>query len=93
MSRYVEWDPKKSQKLKEERGIDFDDIMSALQNGAWARIVQHHGKAKFSHQKLLLVDISGYLYVVPFVENEEKMFFKTIFPSRKATKQYLKKQS
>jgi len=41
-------------------------------------------------QKMFIVEINNYAYLVPFVENEKEIFLKTIIPSRKATKEYLK---
>ena len=37
----------------------------------------------------MVVNISEYIYLVPYVESEDEIFLKTIIPSRKATKKYL----
>ena len=36
--------------------------------------------------------LDDYVYAVPYVEDSEKIFLKTVFPSRKYTKLYLKKE-
>jgi hypothetical protein len=51
-------------------------------------IYEHPNQERYPGQKISVVLIEGYAYLVPFVENEEEMFLKTIIPSRKATKQY-----
>jgi len=45
--------------------------------------------SKFAHQKIFIVAINDYVYIVPFVEDEDVLFLKTIVPSRKMTKKYL----
>lgn len=84
------WDPQKNILLKQKRGVGFEDIVVAILEKRILDIVQHPQEERFS-QKYLIVDIHGYAYVVPFVETKEERFFKTIFPSRKYTKTYLRK--
>ena len=43
-------------------------------------------------QKMAIVEIDGYACLVPYVDDEEGVFLKTIIPSRKATKKYLRGQ-
>ncbi len=86
------WDPEKNELLKHKRGIGFEDIVVAILGNRILDIVQHP-QEKRSNQKYLIVEIDNYAYVVPFVEMEEERFFKTIFPSRKYTKIYLRKQN
>ncbi|OIO71416.1 MAG: hypothetical protein AUJ56_04235 [Zetaproteobacteria bacterium CG1_02_49_23] len=50
---------------------------------------QHPNTLKYPNQKMFVVSIEGYAYLVPFIENESEIFLKTIIPSRKATKKYL----
>jgi uncharacterized DUF497 family protein len=86
------WNPQKNDLLKQKRGIGFEDIIVAILGNKILDIVQHPQKER-SSQKYLIVEINDYAYVVPFVETEEERFFKTIFPSRKYTKIYLRKQN
>ncbi len=53
-------------------------------------IVANPGE-KYKNQKIFIVSINDYAYLVPFVEGEKEIFLKTIIPSRKATKTYLRK--
>ena len=91
MTYYYNFDPQKNRNLIELRGISFEEVISVLEHKGPIDIVRHHNDEKYSHQKLYVVDIRGYAYLVPFVERENEIFLKTIFPSRKATKKYLGK--
>ena len=86
------WNPEKNELLKQKRGVGFEDIVVAILENRILDIVQHP-QEKRSSQKYLIVDINDYAYVVYFVETEEERFFKTIFPSRKYTKNYLRNQN
>ena len=87
MDRIFAWNPEKNRKLINERGISFEAIVWAIENGQTLDILS--GQGKFSHQKQYVVEINDYAYVVPFVEDEKKIFLKTIMPSRRMTKHYL----
>lgn len=87
--KYFDWDIQKNEQLKQERDISFEDILIAIDAGNILDIVEHPNKRKYPSQKVFIVNISGYAYLVPFVEDREKVFLKTIIPSRKATKKYI----
>lgn len=87
--KYFDWDEGKSLKLRIERGIGFEEIQVAIEEGKLLDTTDHPNKRKYPNQKIFVVEIDNYVYLVPFVEDEEKVFLKTIFPSRKATKKYL----
>ena len=91
MEKVFEYDAKKNQQLKHERGISFEEVIVAIQADCLLDIVEHPNKIKYGHQKMYVVEINAYVYLVPFIENKKGVFLKTVFPSRKATKQYLKK--
>ena len=87
--KYIDWDEEKNEQLKQEREISFADILNAIGEGNLLDIVEHPNKNRYPNQKFFIVAIDNYAYLVPFVEDEEKIFLKTIIPSRKATKQYI----
>lgn len=87
--KYFDWDEEKNQKLKDERGISFADIQIAFEEGRVLDVIDHPNKKKYGHQQMLIVEVEEYIYLVPFVEDKDKYFLKTIFPSRKMTKKYL----
>lgn len=84
------WNAEKNLLLKKERNFSFEQIVSHIESGDLLDIVAHQNNEKFSHQKILIVKIEDYVIAVPFVENNNERFLKTIIPSRKLTKQYLK---
>ena len=83
------WNPEKNELLAKERGITFEEIVQKISAGAKTIETDHPNKAKYPNQRILIVDIEGYAYMVPFVMDNEEYFLKTIIPSRKATKTYL----
>jgi uncharacterized DUF497 family protein len=85
----INWNPEKNRKLIEERSISFEAVVFCLQSGGLLDDVSHPKKEKYPHQRLFIVAIDDYAYLVPYIENDEEIFLKTVIPSRKATKQYL----
>ena len=83
------WNPEKNELLKLERGISFEEIVLHIQLGNELDIYDHPNQERYPNQKVSVIDVEGYIYLVPFIENEKEIFLKTIIPSRKATKQYL----
>ena len=87
--KYYDWDEEKNALLKELREISFEDVQTAIEEGRVLDDFDHSNKKRYPNQRMLVVEIEKYAYYVPYVEDEEKIFLKTIFPSRKATKKYL----
>lgn len=83
------WNSEKNELLRAERGISFEEVVLNIQLGNEVDIFEHPNQERYPGQQISVVVIEGYAYLVPFVENEEEIFLKTIIPSRKATKQYL----
>jgi uncharacterized DUF497 family protein len=86
---YYKWDYEKNEKLKVERGIGFEEVILHIERGDLIDVVEHPNQTKYPNQRMLVVTIKSYIYLVPFVEDEEGKFLKTIIPSRKATREYL----
>lgn len=91
MKRF-DWDESKDEWLKDERNVSFDDIITALGQGRELARIDHPNTKRYANQKIIIVEIKDYAYIVPFVEDEEKIFLKTVIPSRKMTKRYLTKK-
>lgn len=89
--KYFDWNSEKNKKIAIERDVCFEDIVVAIEDGRLLDILEHENQKKYQNQKIFVVEICDYVYLVPFVEDDEKIFLKTIFPSRKATKKYLLK--
>jgi len=88
--KYFDWNETKNDKLREEREICFEDVVVAISEGKVYDVLAHPNPAKYPNQCFYIVEIQEYVYVVPFVEDDIKIFLKTIYPSRKLTKKYLK---
>jgi len=86
---HYRWNKEKNERLKIERGVSFEQITMHIKRGDVLDIVAHPSQEKYPNQQLLVVEINDYVYLVPFVENENGKFLKTIIPSRKATRVYL----
>lgn len=85
------WGPEKNEQLKLERSLSFEKMVVAIESGGLVDILEHPNSAKYPNQKVLVVALDGYAYLVPFVEEEDHYFLKTVIPSRKATRDHLNK--
>ncbi len=85
----VNWSTEKNIRLKAERGVSFEEVLSAMSHGGILDVQNHPNTGQYPNQRLLVVRIRGYAYLVPFVETKNEVFLKTIIPSRKATRNYL----
>ncbi len=83
------WNSEKNELLQKERGISFEEVVLNIQLGNEVAIYDHPNIRKYPNQKISVVLIEGYAYLVPYVEDKDQIFLKTIIPSRKATKQYV----
>jgi hypothetical protein len=83
------WSPEKNEQLQLDRGISFENMVVAIESGGLLDILAHPNLAKYPKQKMLVVASDGYAYLVPFVEEDDHFFLKTVIPSRKATRDYL----
>ena len=86
---YYKWNHDKNERLKAERGISFEQVILHIERGDLIDVIEHPNQSKYPNQQMLIVKIKNYAYLVPFVEDEEGKFLKTIIPSRKATREYL----
>lgn len=89
----IEWNKEKNKKLVETRKVSFEQISEIITTKGALYIINHPDKQKYPKQKLMFININNYIYYLPFVEDEEKIFLKTIIPSRKATKELLIKKN
>jgi hypothetical protein len=87
-----EFNLEKSRSLKETRNISFEEIIALMDDEHVLDIIEHPNKERYGNQKIFLMLIANYVYLVPFVKEGQRYFLKTIIPSRKATAEYLKKE-
>jgi uncharacterized DUF497 family protein len=83
------WSPEKNETLRADRGLSFESIVVAIESGGLLDVLAHPNQAKYPRQRVLVVAHDSYVHLVPFVEEDDYFFLKTIIPSRKATRDYL----
>ena len=88
--KYLNWNSEKNELLKKERGISFEIMAFQIEVGNILDVIDHPNQDKYPGQRIFVIEFEEYAYFVPFVENDDEVFLKTIIPSRKATKDYLK---
>ena len=88
-----DWSTSKNQQLIDERGISFERAVSAIEQGGLLDVVEHPNRHRYTGQRIYVVEIEGYVHLVPFVAEANGMrFLKTIIPSRKATRDYRRRR-
>lgn len=87
--RYFVWNMEKNESLIKERGVSFERVVQYIGNEQVLDVVKHPNASKYPNQYMFILEIDHYVYLVPFVENDNEIFLKTIIPSRKATRKYL----
>ena len=83
------WNKEKNQLLKVERDVSFEEVVVHIAAGDLLDVVEHPKPEKYEGQRMFIVKMREYVWLVPFVETDDEIFLKTIIPSRKATKKYL----
>lgn len=83
------WNHEKNEKLKLERSVSFEEIVLAIEADGLIDDLQHPNSEKYPNQSVLLVTFDAYVYLVPYIEEHDYFFLKTIIPSRKATRDHL----
>lgn len=86
--RYA-WNTEKNSELIDKRKISFERVIFHIERGDLLDVIDHPNKSKYPNQKMFIVNINNYAFLVPFIEGSSEIFLKTIIPSRKATKKYL----
>jgi hypothetical protein len=86
------WDYEKSELLKNNRRVCFEQAVLLMERGEVLDTIEHPNQERYPVQKIAVVIIDAYAYLVPYVEQNEEIFLKTIIPSRKATNMYVREK-
>ena len=89
MAMVFRWDLQKNALLMRERGLSFEQIVLAVEGGDLLQVIAHPNPARYPNQKIMVIAMDGYAFLVPFVQEEGGYFLKTIIPSSKATRDFL----
>jgi hypothetical protein len=87
--KIINWNTEKSVALKVSRGICFEDVVFFIEKGEILDDYYHPNQKAYPGQRIMVIRVAKYAYLVPYAENEEELFLKTIIPIRKATQRYL----
>jgi uncharacterized DUF497 family protein len=87
--KLFDWNDQKNEWLKGERGVTFEDVIFHLTHDGLLDTIEHPNQKQYPGQRLFIINVDGYAHIVPFVEDDDVIFLKTIVPSRKVTKLYL----
>jgi hypothetical protein len=85
----LDWSDEKNEFLEHTRGISFDEVLVLIQNGGVLDIIRHPNRSRYPDQNLIVLNVDGYVWLIPYVKQRGVRFLKTIIPSRKATREYL----
>ena len=83
------WDPTKSEQLRQRHGLGFEQVVVAVEAGGLLGTMAHPNPERYPRQRIMILRIDEYAFLVPFVEDEDHIFLKTIIPSRKATRDFI----
>ena len=84
-----DWNDEKNEFLKSTRGVSFKEVVFHIQNGDILDVIKYPNAARYPKQNIIVLNMEGYVYLVPYVKERGLRFLKTIIPGRKATKEYL----
>ena len=88
--KHFAWNSEKNAQLVKDRGISFERVIYHIERNEVLDVIRHPNSSKYPNQRMFILEISNYAYLVPFVETDSEVFLKTIIPSRKATRKYLR---
>jgi len=88
MQKTIRWNEEKNQLLLIQRGLSFEMVLEKLEKGEMLGIEPHPNQEKYPNQRIFILELDEYICYVPFVENDEEIFLKTIIPSRRLHKKY-----
>lgn len=84
-----DWNDEKNEMLEHSRGVCFEDVLVCIQNGDVLDVIPHSNNERYPGQRIIVLNLNGYVWLVPYVKSKGVRFLKTIIPSRKATREYL----
>ena len=84
MKYWLEWSAEKNEALKRKRGLCFEDVETAIENGDFIGDYSHPNQERYPQQRVLIVEIDGYACIVPYIQDGNVRYLKTVYRSRKA---------
>lgn len=84
-----DWSDEKNEMLERVRGVCFEEVLVQILNGGILDIIRHPNRQRYPEQNIIVLNLDGYVWLVPYVKSKGVRFLKTIIPSRKATREYM----
>jgi len=84
----IRWNEEKNQLLVMQRGLSFEMVLDKIVNQEILERRSHPNKAQYPNQFIFILELRGYICYIPFVENDQEIFLKTIIPSRKLEREF-----
>ena len=84
------WDTEKDAWLRRTRGVSFEDLAREIEHGGLLATVDHHNPIRHPGQRIFIVNVRNYAYMVPFEETDAGIFLRTAYPNGDATRHYLR---
>ena len=91
--KLFDWSDENNTSLLSERKVSFEEVVFWIMHGGLLDILEHPNKERYPNQRIFVVNIDDYAYMVPSLENDDRIFLKTIIPSRKMTQKCLRAES
>jgi hypothetical protein len=88
----IRWDERKNSWLKQYRGVCFEQAAVCLASERVLDVMDHPNQGRYPGQKIAVIEINGYAYLVPYEQDGEEIVLKTMIPSRKATQKYIEEE-
>lgn len=88
MPKVIRWNEEKNQLLQLQRNISFEEVLDKIEKGQILDRYLHPNTEKYPNQQIFVVEMSGYIWYVPFVETDDEIFLKSIIPSRNLNAAY-----
>lgn len=85
-----DWSEEKNDQLHQTRNLCFEDVLVSIHNGGVLAVLRHPNRDRYPGQNMIVLNMDEYVYLIPYVKQRGKRFLKTIIPSRKATREYLR---
>jgi hypothetical protein len=74
MEYYFDFSAEKNANLLKTRGVCFEDIILLINEGCILDIIEHPNQIKYPNQKIYIIDVDGYCYLVPHVVKKKEIF-------------------
>jgi len=82
------WNEKKNEELQRSRRVSFERVAELIAHDQILDTYDHPNQERYPGQRVFVVEMDDYVYLVPFIQEEDRFFLKTIIPSRKAKRRY-----